>query len=187
MTFYALTVALVGAAVAGFLEVWRGRLPAAILAATLYGVFAGTEAAAAAFFTAYSGLTLTAVPFGLLVLPAAAAIYLLLKEWLRTLARAASANPWAVQRTVRSVGAVYAGYAALELLGFLGLFAMFTAPCAGAGGSQTSCTSPRELATMGTLGMVFIVPIVVTFTLGQLLEHRRNALFRSAGPPPTER
>ncbi len=185
MTFYAITVALMGAAVAGFVQLWRGRLPASILAATLYGVFAGTEAAAAAFFTAYSGATLTAVPFGLLVLPAAAATYMLLKEWLRTLARATSANPRAVLITVRKIGTVYAGYAALEVLGFLGLFAMFVAPCAGASGSQTSCSSPRELATMGTLGMVFIVPIVVTFTLGQLLEHRRNALVRSAGPPPT--
>lgn len=181
----AITVSLAAAALAAFLELWRGRLPAAILASTLYGVFAGTEYAVAVFLTPYGGSTLAAAPFGLLVLPAAAATYLLLKEWLRTLALATSASPGAVRMAVRHMVTIYSAYAALEALGFLAVFLLYAAPCPGASGSQTACSSQQESATLGTIGMVFVVPIVVTFSLGQVLEHRRNALFRSAGPPPT--
>ncbi len=181
----AFTVSLVVAAFVGFLNARRWRLPGAILATTLYGVFAGTEWAAAAFLAPYGSSSLLAVPFGLLVLPAAVATYLLHDEWLRSLAVATSAPAWAVRRVAKRLGMVYAGYAALEGFGFLALFIQYTAPCAGAGGSQTSCSSPQELAAMGAIGLVPVVPIVVAFTLGKLLEQHRNALVRSAGPPPT--
>lgn len=180
----AMSASVTGLGVAALFLVWRSRLPEAILATTLYGVFAGAECAAAAFLIPYGGFLLPALAFGLPVSPAVLATYLLLREWLRNLARATSAAPWAVRRTARKLAAVYAGYAALEGLGFLWLFLRYTAPCAGASGSQTSCSSPRELAALIAMGLGFVVPIFVTVTLGGLLEHERNALIRSGGPPP---
>lgn len=182
----AMSLGQVGAAIAGFLEARRWRLPAAILSTTLCGVLAGAECAAAAFLAPYGASPFIAVSFGLLVLPAALATYLLLEEWLRTLARATAAAPWAVRRVAGRIAAFYAISAAVEGLGFLGLFLQYTGPCAGASGSQTSCSSTRELAAMGAIGLAAVLPIVVTVSLGDLLKQDRIALLRW-GPPPTGR
>ncbi len=180
----AMTGSVFASGIAALVLVWQGRLTAAIFATTMYGVFAGSECAAAAFLTPYGGSLLAASAFGLRVLPAVAATSSLLREWLRSLTRGMSAARGVVRRTVRQLVAVYAGYAALEGLGFLWLFLQYTTPCSGAGGSTPSCSFVTDLAPLGAVGLVFVVLVVVTYTLGNLLEHGRNALVRSAGPPP---